>query len=129
MPISGTFEDIFPALTSLKMLMYSYRLMVLDCAIVRIGDRTILGPNVHIYAATHPVSVKERREIPDYSKEVTIGSDCWIGGNCVVMPGVTIGNGVTVGACSVVTKDIPSYSVAVGSPAKVVKKLDNEDAV
>lgn len=101
--------------------------MVLDCAIVEIGDRTILGPNVHIYAATHPVPVKERREIPDYSREVTIGRDCWIGGNCVIMPGVTIGNGVTVGANSVVTKDIPSYSVAVGSPAKIVKKLEDDE--
>ncbi|KAJ6145081.1 hypothetical protein N7470_008976 [Penicillium chermesinum] len=105
----------------------NFGLVVLDCAIVRIGDRTILGPNVHIYAATHPTSVKERREIPDYSKEVTIGDDCWIGGNSVIMPGVAIGNGVTVGACSVVTKDIPSYSVALGSPAKVVKTLDEAE--
>lgn len=99
-------------------------MVILDCAIVRIGDRTKFGPNVSIFAATHPTDIQARRESPDYSKEVSIGNDCWIGGHTVVMPGVTIGDGVTVGASSVVTKDIPSYSVAVGSPAKVIKQLE-----
>lgn len=99
-------------------------MVILDCAIVTIGDRVKFGPNVSIFAATHPADVQTRRESPDYSKEVTIGSDCWIGGHTVIMPGVTIGDGVTVGASSVVTRDIPSYSIAVGSPARVVKKLD-----
>lgn len=100
-------------------------LVILDCAIVTIGDRVKLGPNVQIYAATHPTSPDERNNGGDYAKEVHIGSDCWIGGNTVIMPGVTIGEGVTVGASSVVTRDVPSFSIAVGSPARVVKKVEN----
>jgi acetyltransferase-like isoleucine patch superfamily enzyme len=98
-------------------------MVILDCAMVTIGDRVKFGPNVGVFAATHPIEVQERRESPDYSKEVTIGNDCWIGGNSVIMPGVRIGDGVTVGANSVVTRDIPSFSVAVGSPARVIKKI------
>lgn len=103
-------------------------LVILDCALVTIGDRTKFGPGVSIYAATHPTAVQERRDFPDYSKEVNIGNDCWIGGNTVILPGVTIGNGTTVGAGSVVTQDIPSFSIAVGSPARVIKKVKPESA-
>lgn len=98
-------------------------MVILDCAIVTIGDRTKFGPGVSIFAATHPTDVQARRDFPDYSKEVTIGKDCWIGGNTVILPGVTIGDGTTVGAGSVVTKDIPSFSIAVGSPARVIKTV------
>jgi acetyltransferase-like isoleucine patch superfamily enzyme len=99
-------------------------MVILDCAIVTIGDRTKFGPGVSIFAATHPTAVQPRRDGTDYSKEVRIRNDCWIGGNTVILPGVTIGNGVTVGASSVVTRNIPSYSIAVGSPARVIKKAD-----
>ncbi|KUL86351.1 hypothetical protein ZTR_08572 [Talaromyces verruculosus] len=103
----------------------NFNMVILDCAIVRIGDRVKFGPNVSIFAATHPTEVQARRDTPDYSKEVTIGNDCWIGGHTVVMPGVTIGDGVTIGASSVVTRDIPSYSIAVGSPARVIKRVES----
>jgi acetyltransferase-like isoleucine patch superfamily enzyme len=96
---------------------------ILDCGIVKIGDRTMFGPGVSIFAATHETEVQSRRDGVEYAREVTIGNDCWIGGNTVIMPGVTIGDGVTIGASSVVTKDIPSFSVAIGSPARVVKKV------
>jgi len=99
-------------------------MVILDCGIVTIGDRTKFGPGVSIFAATHPTAVQERRDGIDYSKEVIIGNDCWIGGNSVILPGVTIGDGVTVGASSVVTKSIPSYSIAIGSPARVIKKVE-----
>jgi acetyltransferase-like isoleucine patch superfamily enzyme len=99
-------------------------MVILDCAVVNIGDRTKFGPGVSIFAATHPTAVQGRRDLPDYSRPVTIGNDCWIGGNTVILPGVTIGDGVTVGASSVVTRDIPSFSIAVGSPARVIKKID-----
>jgi acetyltransferase-like isoleucine patch superfamily enzyme len=99
-------------------------MVILDCAIVKIGNRTKFGPGVSIFAATHPTTVQGRRDGIDYSKEVTIGHDCWIGGNTVILPGVTIGDGVTIGASSVVTKSIPSYSIAVGSPARVIKKVE-----
>jgi acetyltransferase-like isoleucine patch superfamily enzyme len=79
---------------------------------------------VSIFAATHETDVTSRRKGVEYAKEVTIGNDCWIGGNTVIMPGVTIGNGCTIGAGSVVTKDIPPFSVAIGSPARVVKKVE-----
>ncbi|OKL56439.1 hypothetical protein UA08_08159 [Talaromyces atroroseus] len=107
----------------------NFNMVILDCAIVTIGDRVKFGPNVSVFAATHPVEVQERRDAPDYSNEVTIGNDCWIGGHSVIMPGVTIGDGVTVGANSVVTRDIPSFSVAVGSPARVIKKVKPVDDV
>jgi acetyltransferase-like isoleucine patch superfamily enzyme len=83
----------------------------------------MFGPNVSIFAATHEVEVQSRRDNVEYAYEVTIGEDCWIGGHVVILPGVTIGDGVTIGAGSVVTKSIPSWSVAIGSPAKVVKKV------
>jgi acetyltransferase-like isoleucine patch superfamily enzyme len=79
---------------------------------------------VSIFAATHETDVTSRRKGVEYAKEVTIGNDCWIGGSTVIMPGVTIGNGCTIGAGSVVTKDIPPFSVAIGSPARVVKKVE-----
>jgi len=106
------------------MLIYNCSLVILDCALVTIGDRTKFGPGVSIYAATHPTEIQARRDTPDYSKGVTIGNDCWIGGNTVILPGVTVGDGVTIGASSVVTKDIPSFSIAVGSPARVIKKVE-----
>lgn len=102
-----------------------YSMVILDCAIVTIGDRTKFGPGVSIYAATHPTEVQQRRDFPDYSKEVRIGNDCWIGGNTIILPGVTIGDGVTIGAGSIVTKSIPSLSIAVGSPARVIKQLES----
>lgn len=102
----------------------SYSLVILDCSIIRIGNRVAFGPFVSIFAATHETDVLSRRQGVEYAKPVTIGDDCWIGGNVIIMPGVTIGKGCTIGAGSVVTKDIPDFSVAVGSPAKVVKKVD-----
>jgi len=83
----------------------------------------MFGPNVSIFAATHEIEVQSRRDNIEYGKPVVIGDDCWIGGNVVILPGVTIGRGVTVGAMSVVTKDVPDFCVVMGQPAKVVKKV------
>lgn len=91
---------------------------------VTIGDRVMFGPFVSIFAATHDTDVQSRRDGVEYAMSVSIGDDCWIGGNVTIMPGVKIGKGCTIGAGSVVTKDIPDFSVAVGSPAKVVKKVE-----
>lgn len=101
----------------------NFNLCILDCGIVTIGARTMFGPNVSIFAATHETEVQSRRENVEYAYEVTIGDDCWIGGHVVILPGVTIGDGCTIGAGSVVTKNIPAWSVAMGTPAKVVKKV------
>lgn len=78
---------------------------------------------MQLYTATHPLDPIERR-YTQFGKPIRIGEDCWIGGNTIVCPGVTIGDGVTIGAGSVVTKDVESYVVVVGNPARVIKKLE-----
>lgn len=102
---------------------FNVNCVVLDAMKVSIGNTVFFGPNVHIYTATHPTHPVDRRKV-QFAQPVTIGNDCWIGGNTVILPGVTIGNGVTVGAGSVVTKDIPDNSVAAGNPAKVIRKIN-----
>lgn len=101
----------------------NFNLVVLDCGLVTIGDRAMFGPNVSIFAATHETEVQSRRDNIEYTRPITIGDDCWVGGHTIILPGVTIGDGVTIGAGSIVTKDIPSWSVAMGQPARVVKKV------
>ena len=78
---------------------------------------------MHIYTARHPLEIRERREWEDCAP-VSIGEECWIGGRVTICPGVTIGDRAVIGAGSLVTKDIPADTLAVGSPAKVVKKLN-----
>ncbi|EAT92477.1 mannose-1-phosphate guanylyltransferase [Parastagonospora nodorum] len=101
----------------------NFNLTILDCSLVTIGNRCMFGPNVSIFAATHESEVQSRRDNVEYGRPVVIGDDCWIGGNVVILPGVTIGRGCTIGAMSVVSRDIPDFSVAMGQPAKVVKKV------
>ncbi|THZ16327.1 hypothetical protein D6C89_09313 [Aureobasidium pullulans] len=101
----------------------NFGLTILDCCLVEIGDRVMFGPNVSILSATHQTDVQSRRDGVEFALPVFIGDDCWIGGNVSILPGVTIGNGCTIGAGSVVTKSIPAFSVAVGSPARVIKKV------
>lgn len=102
----------------------NFNTVILDCGIVSIGHRVMFGPNVSIFAATHETDVPSRRDGVEYAKPVSIGDDCWIGGNVSIMPGVSIANGCTIGAGSVVTKDVPAFSVAMGSPARVVSKVE-----
>jgi maltose O-acetyltransferase len=102
---------------------FNVNCVVLDAAKVTIGSNVFIGPGVHIYTATHPTNAVERQTV-EFAKPVSIGNDCWIGGNAIIFPGVTIGDGCTIGAGSVVTKDIPANSLAVGNPAKVIKKLN-----
>ena len=92
---------------------FNFNCAILDEMAVRIGARCFFGPNVSIYTATHPIEPRAR-SILEYSKPVTIGSDCWIGGCAVILPGVTIGDCCVVGAGSVVTKDVPAYTVVAG---------------
>jgi maltose O-acetyltransferase len=91
---------------------------ILDCARVTIGDNALLGPNVQLYAATHPVDASLRREGLEYAEPITIGEDVWIGGAAVVLPGVAIGDRAVVGAGSVVTRDVAPDVVVAGNPAR-----------
>jgi len=104
---------------------FNVNCVVLDTMKITIGNNVFFGPGAHVYAATHPLDPIARRN-EENSKPVTIGNDCWIGGQSVICPGVTIGDGCVIGAGAVVTKDIPAYSFAVGNPAKVIRKLNEE---
>jgi maltose O-acetyltransferase len=95
----------------------------LDVCNISIGSNTMFGPNVQIYTASHPLDPIERRG-RELGKPVAIGNDCWIGGSAVILPGVTIGDGVVVGAGSVVTKNVEPYVVVAGNPAKVIKRIE-----
>lgn len=105
----------------------NFNCIILDCAPVRIGKNTFIGPNSQIYTPLHPLDPEERAEGLEYGKPVTIGHDCWLGGNVTILPGVTIGDNCVIGAGSVVTKNIPNNSLAFGNPAKVVRKIGQED--
>lgn len=88
----------------------------------------MIGPDVSIYTPIHPISPEERKGLAgeQWAAPVVIEEDCWIGGRVVILPGVTIGRGSTVGAGSVVVKDVPERSVAVGNPARVVRTIPLE---
>lgn len=105
----------------------NYNCTIIDVARVRIGDNCQMEPNVAIYTAGHPVYPTTRNSAFEYGKEVTIGDNVWLGGNTVVCPGVNIGNNVVIGAGSVVTKDIPDWSIAAGNPCRVIRKITEED--
>ncbi|KAJ1656161.1 hypothetical protein IWQ61_004218 [Dispira simplex] len=107
---------------------------ILDGAPVTIGDNVMMGPQVQIYTAGHPLDPAERSTLWEFSKPIRIESDVWLGGGVVVLGGVTIGEGSTVAAGSVITKDVPPYVVVAGNPAKVIKTLprpgeDNSETV
>lgn len=106
----------------------NFNLTLLDSSIIRIGDDVEFGPNVVLCCAGHPTNPFERlSEKGEFSKQINIGNKVWLGSNVTVLPGVTIGDGVVVGANSVVNKDLPSYTVCVGAPCKVIKQIDLED--
>lgn len=101
----------------------NHNCVILDCAKVEFGENVFIAPNCSFYTAGHPLDIETRNKGLEYAKPIKIGNNVWIGGNVIVLPGITIGDNVTIGAGSVVTKNIPSNVVAVGNPCRIIKEL------
>jgi maltose O-acetyltransferase len=101
----------------------NFGLVALDVAAITIGDDVQIGPNVQLLTPTHPVEAEARRAKWEAAKPITIGSNVWLGGGVIVLPGVSIGENTVVGAGAVVTRDLPANVVAVGNPARVSRSL------
>lgn len=105
----------------------NFNLTMVDDTHIYVGDYTMFGPNVTVASAGHPILPELREKAYQYNFPVKIGRCCWIGAGAVIVPGVTIGDNVVIGAGSVVTKDIPSNTVAVGNPCKVMREIGDYD--
>ena len=101
----------------------NHNLVILDGAKVKIGDNVFIAPNCCITTAGHPINIDERNRGLEYAYPIKIGNNVWIGAVVNILPGVTIGDNVTIGAGSVVNKSIPANSIAVGNPCKVIKTI------
>lgn len=102
---------------------FNFNCTILDVAAVTIGSRTLFGPGVQVYTATHPLDYQERATGLEYAKPISIGEDVWVGGGAIICPGIRIGDRVVIGAGSVVTKDIPADTLAAGNPCRVIRVL------
>lgn len=103
----------------------NFNCTILDEAKVTIGNHAFLGPNVSIYTACHPLDPEKRNKFIEWAEPVAIGNNVWIGGDVTILPGVTIGDNVVIGAGSVVTKNFPSDVVIGGNPAKIIKIIND----
>lgn len=110
-----------------NMVYANYHLTCVDDTHIYIGDYTLLGPNVILATAGHPILPELRRQTYQYNMPIHIGKNCWIGAGAIILPGVTIGDNTVIGAGSVVTKDIPANVVAVGNPCKVMREINEHD--
>ncbi len=105
----------------------NFNLTLVDDTHIYVGDYTMFGPNVTVATAGHPIFPELREQGYQYNFPVHIGRNCWIGAGALIMPGITIGDNVVVGAGSVVTKDLPSNVVAVGNPCRVLREVNEHD--
>jgi len=108
-----------------KNVFINFNCCILDVMEVSIGDNCMIGPNVQIYTATHPLGAKKRNSGREFAKPIYIGKNVWIGGHAVICPGVSIGDNVVIGAGSVVTKSFPDDVFVAGNPAKIIKTIPN----
>lgn len=101
---------------------FNFTFVVLDVCRVEIGSFTLFGPAVLIYTATHPMNAEQRRR-EESGKPVHIGSDVWVDGGAIILPGVRIGSRAVIGAGSVVTRDVPERVFAAGNPCRVIREI------
>lgn len=107
----------------------NFNLTLVDDSYIYVGDSTMIGPNVTIATAGHPIAPEFREKGFQFNVPVHIGRNCWIGAGAVILPGVNIGDNTVIGAGSVVTKDIPENVVAVGNPCRVLREINDRDRV
>jgi maltose O-acetyltransferase len=107
----------------------NYNLSVLDNGKVTVGDNVMIGPNVQLLTACHPLDALERNTHTEFTKPVTIKDNVWIGAGVIIVPGVTIGENSVIGAGSVVTRDIPCNVVAAGNPCRVIREITDRDKI
>lgn len=105
----------------------NFNLTLVDDTHIYIGDNTMLGPNVILATAGHPILPELRLKAYQFNLPITIGKNCWLGAGVIVLPGVTIGENTVIGAGSVVTKDVPANVVAYGNPCKVIRQINEHD--
>jgi maltose O-acetyltransferase len=101
---------------------FNFNCVVLDVCLVRIGDFSLFGPAVQIYTPMHPMNAEQRRA-REFGKPVDIGSDVWVGGGAIILPGVRIGSKSVIGAGSVVSRDVPEAVFAAGNPCRVIRPI------
>jgi maltose O-acetyltransferase len=101
---------------------FNFNCVVLDVCPVQIGDFSLFGPAVQIYTPMHPFNAELRRQ-QEFGKPVAIGSDVWVGGGAIILPGVRIGSRAVIGAGSVVTRDVPDGVFAAGNPCRVIREI------
>lgn len=107
----------------------NFNLTLVDDTHIYVGDSTMIGPNVTIATAGHPILPVLREKVYQFNLPVRIGKNCWIGAGAIILPGITIGDNTVVGAGSIVTKDLPANVVAVGNPCRILREIGERDKV
>ncbi|MFQ1046885.1 sugar O-acetyltransferase [Avibacterium paragallinarum] len=107
----------------------NYHCTLLDSGGIKIGDNVMFAPNVSLYTVGHPLDPELRQQDWEQALPIIIGNNVWIGGNTVILGGVTIGDNSVIGAGSLVNKNIPANSLAMGSPAKVIRQINEQDRI
>lgn len=125
---SPFFCDYGANITLGEQVFFNFNCTILDVTFVTIGSRSMFGPQVQLYTATHPLDAQERASGLEFARPIVIGDDVWVGGGAIICPGVSIGSRTVIGAGSVVTKDIPADVFAAGNPCRVIRHLKPQPA-